>query len=360
MQEVSVVISRLILKQASSSSEGYSSWMRKYLSPKEYYLIKSHGLHRIPISELKEKLDLFLVNAKLDSNLDLVEFLIRVNNRLGIILKIIRSGFIGNLRVRNRFRTSLLLQILSYRISINKNLNLNNSVFSISNNNSEIINIFAPVCPDYSYIRTNEGGYRYTFESIGDGIGLVAQKAISNINILKELSNDLIQVGLNLSIKILIGDFEANETNLNSLNEIKSNFIKKIELSRLKIKNHTGIETELFTTLCLGLKGWEYQIEQLKHTHNLYSFGDLEMRFPNIRHDKKLISRLPLYKKWFGENANYKEIFYNQVLEYILMGNIIKNNNQNNSAILASDHKAMRDYYHIISKLDIISSSADY
>ena len=163
-----------------------------------------------------------------------------------------------------------------------------------------------------------------------------------------------------MRIKILIGDFEANENNLNSLNEIKSNFIRKIELSRLKIENHTGIETELFTTLCLGLKGWEYQIEQLKHTHNLYKFEDLKIRLPNIRHDKKLISRLPLYKKWFGEDANYKEIFFNQVLEYILMGNIIKNNNQNNSAILASDHKAMRDYYSSISKIDVISSSAKY
>ena len=117
MQEITVFISRLILKQASSSSEGYASWMRKYLSPKEYYLIKMHELHRLPISELKEKLDLFLVNAKLNSNLELVEFLIRVNNRLGIILKIIRSGFIGNLRVRNRFRNELLLQIflIEYR-----------------------------------------------------------------------------------------------------------------------------------------------------------------------------------------------------------------------------------------------------
>jgi len=360
LKELTVFISRLILKQASSESEGYSSWMRKYLSAKEYYFIKSYTLQKLSISELKKKLELILVDAELEANPELVEFLIRKNNKLGIILKIIRSGFFSNFGMKSRAKKSLLLDIFSYRISNNSNFNLSNSSLSVTNDQSNIYNIVAPVCPDYSYVRTTDGRYRYTFESIGDGIGLVSQKAIFNIQILKELAKDLIKNGLNLRFKILIGDFEANEQNLNSLNEIKSNFLGKIESSRYKIQNSTGIETELFTSLCLGIKGWQYQIEQLQYINNLYKFNDLYIKLPNISHDKKLISRLPLYKRWFGDAADFKQIFFKQVLEYILMGNILKNNYQNNTAILASDHKAMRDYYSCISNIDVISSSAKY
>ena len=79
-----------------------------------------------------------------------------------------------------------------------------------------------------------------------------------------------------------------------------------------------------------------------------------------ISHEKNSVSRLPLYKKWFGESADFKDIFLSQVLEYILMGCLVKNRFNGDAAILASDHKAMRDYYSSISEINIISSSANY
>ncbi len=315
----------------------------------------------MPIEDFKKKIDSILNNLNIESDVNLVEYLIRVNTRLEIILKIIRSGFYGNFQTKKEHRINLLLQIFSYRILKNSDLNIiQPELFTSNNNKDNDLHIIGPVCPDYSYVNTKDGRYRYTFESIGNGIGLVAKKAIINFSILDRLSKDLVANGLNLKFKILIGDFEANEKNLEALNESKSSFLKKVSLSRDTIEQTTGIKTDLFTSLSLGLEGWQTQIEQIKLMYNLKEFIDLERLFPDIKHEKRLISRLPLYKKWFGNSANFKQIFLNQTLEYILMGSLISNSYQNRACILASDHKAMREYYSLISKIVLISSSFKY
>ena len=98
----------------------------------------------------------------------------------------------------------------------------------------------------------------------------------------------------------------------------------------------------------------------LKTFCNINTYEDLKIFAPNINHDKNLISRLPLYKKWFGENKLYKEIFFEQCLEYMLMGYLIFNYYGKRSLILASDHKAMRPYYSLAANINLISSSANY
>tara|TARA_Y100001968_G_C19416830_1_gene749473 strand:- start:1491 stop:2189 length:699 start_codon:yes stop_codon:yes gene_type:complete len=222
-------------------------------------------------------------------------------------------------------------------------------------------NIIGPVCPDYSYIINKNGSYRYTFNYIGGGVGLVAKKCISSINILKELSEDLNRNKLKLDYKILIGDFEVlNQDTLNKLNESKYNFIEKIKLSRLLIQNSSGVDTYLMSSLCNGLETWSYQINYIKHNYGLNSFNDLSEFMPRVNHKRNLISRIPLYKKWFGNKIDIKEIFFNQTIEYMLIGLLTQSKYGKNCAILASDHSAMRCYYKGIADIPIISSSEKY
>ena len=134
----------------------------------------------------------------------------------------------------------------------------------------------------------------------------------------------------------------------------------KVNLSRATIEAQTGIETHCFSKLCKNLEGWENQLLYLKYNYNLNSFSDLKKIFPRTNNERNLISRLPLYKKWFGENKDYKQIFFDQVLEYLLMSKLIYSKFGINSSILASDHKVMRHYYRFKSNYQIISSSADY
>ena len=79
-----------------------------------------------------------------------------------------------------------------------------------------------------------------------------------------------------------------------------------------------------------------------------------------INHDKNLISRIPLYTKWYPNFSDYSQIFFDQCLEYMLMGYLIENYYGKDIFLLASDHKAMRPYYGLMSSISIISSSIQY
>ena len=79
---------------------------------------------------------------------------------------------------------------------------------------------------------------------------------------------------------------------------------------------------------------------------NIDDFSDLALVSP-INHDRTLISRLPLYKKWFGEQNDFKNIFTRQVIEYITMGFLVQETTGPFSLLVASDHKAMRPYYNV-------------
>ena len=361
MIKVNSFISRNILKATFRDSGCFSSWMRKYISPKELYFIKKNGLHKFSIIELSDYLIRKFNLKDIVADYKLIEYLIRVNTKLGLIINLIRAGYLGNFKFDLKERNKLLMEILSYRIICSNKVSLGNieSLLSGSEKNNSFT-IYAPVCPDYSYVLTKEGRYIYTFESIGSGIGLVAQKAIFNLNLLEKLSSDLTQNGLDLNFKILIGDFEASQQNLNALNQSKTEFLSKVSQSCDVIESETGINTLLFTDLCNGLEGWNHSIQNLKYNLKINNFEDLEKILPHIKHEKKLISRLPLYQKWFGKDADFKEIFLNQVLEYILMGKLIVSNYFTNPILLASDHKAMKDYYNSIAKINVISSSANY
>ena len=174
------------------------------------------------------------------------------------------------------------------------------------------------------------------------------------------MSDDINKNNSLINFKILIGDFEAHKDNLDSLDESEESFLTKISESKNKIMNKYNIETKEFTYICNGLSGWRSQIKYLKYIHKIYSLEDLISFSPEINHEKNLISRIPLYKNWFGENKDYKKIFFEQCVEYMLMGYLIKNYYGENSIILASDHRAMRDYYSLISNINLISFSACY
>ena len=362
MKQITPYIGRNILKRAASEDFTFLKWMRCYLKPKEYYFIRSINYQNISIDELKKNInDIFYSNG-IEVKDELAEYLIRVNNRLGIILKIIRSGFLGNFKTNDSEKSELLMQILSFRIFLNEKLSIygNNLLRYYKNNVGDHFKIIAPVCPDYSYKYTANGKYRYTFESIGNDIGLVAKKAIENILLINDLSKDLRLNSLKIKSIILVGDFEANDRNLKALNQTKDDFIQKVNLSRRAIESKTGIETHCFTSLCKDIEGWNNQLSYLKYNYNLNSYKDLKKVFPSINHDRNLLSRLPLYKKWFGDCKDFKEIFFDQVIEYFLMSKLINSKFGSNTSILASDHKAMRPYYGFDSNIQILSSSANY
>ena len=222
------------------------------------------------------------------------------------------------------------------------------------------INVFAPVCPDYAYT-SNGAIHNYTFDSLNDGIGLVARKAISTLNFLYSLLQDSPAVLSRVNSIILLGDFEANEENLSRLNLTEEEFLARVSKSSEKISSETPYNSALFTNLCGGNLAWSQKLEATSVYHSLNDYESLTKELPFIKHDKNLLSRIPLYTKWYGANVDYKSVFLRQVSEYITMGRVISSQNLEFPFILASDHRVMHDYYTAFSDLPILKSKTiDY
>lgn len=359
-EDINAEISRRILKNANNDSDKYQSWMRNYISPKDFYKIIKLSLHNYNSDELSSIFTLSLRNIGISISKKDFNILLQKTNKLSLILLFLKSLKENNFNLSKEIDPKLLYEIFTIRIKNSKILtglfgNIDNTDFQYNN-----LSIIAPVCPDYSYTKTSDGDYCYTFDGVGNGIGVVANKAISNIKLLKELTLDLEKKGFSLNYEIFLGDFEANPDNLKALGETKESFLSKINQSIISICDNHHIKTDNFTSLCNGLDGWANQILFIKTFCKIKKYEDLKVFAPHINHDKNLISRLPLYKKWFGYDKDYKEIFFNQCLEYLTMGYIIKNYYGKECIILASDHKAMRPYYHLLSNINLIASSANY
>lgn len=353
--------SRLILSKINNGKK-YHSWMKAYISSKEFYLIKENDLSKIDFKLLSIKLidaiNKFSINI---SELD-IEYIMRSTNKLNLLLLILRTNIFKIIPQKEISLNYFNKFLFESRLSSSKKIKLNrlspcrelNNIFTTNNE----IQIIAPVCPDYSYVQTIDGKYRYTFEKINNGISLVAQKAIDSCKYIDSNLDDLIDLKINISL--LLGDFEANQSNLSHLNETKETFVQKLKNSALEIESNTNFKADLFTKLCGGLEGWKNLIHMIKNNFKLKSYTDLKNLFPKVNHEKNLISRMPLYTNWYPNSSDYSLIFFEQCLEYMLMGYLVESYYGRDTFLLASDHKAMRPYYGLISNISIMSSSVQY
>lgn len=353
-------ISRRILKSANNDGDKYQSWMRNYITPKDFYKIINFSFHTYNLDKLSRIFINSFKNKGINISINDFYSLLQKTNKLSLILLFLNSLKPNCLDLSDKIEAKLLYIIFELRINNSRHLTQLTQNNQNSCHRSNDLLIIAPVCPDYNYIKTKDGKYQYTFNGLGNGIGVVANKAIENIKLLKDLSYDLVENGFLIDYKTLLGDFEAKKENLLALNETEENFLKKINQSADSIYQNHLINSNNFTSICNGLKGWENQIDYIKTFCKISRYEDLKIFAPYINHDKNLISRLPLYKKWFGSDKDFKKIFFNQSLEYMAMGYTIKNYYGDKVILLASDHKAMRPYYTILANINLIASSANY
>ena len=339
--------------------EKYETWMRSYLTAKEYYALGAYRPNLVSVSlELGLK---YLRTIGLNYKRFDVELLLREHGSLSSILLFYRSGIIRRRpyispKYLNIFASILLWsRIISSGKFSGHSSKLPNTVYLGEKN----LFIF-PVCPDYSYRVLSGNRYQYTFQGVGGGIGLVAQKALDNCKHLLELTSDSSILSSRIDIKILVGDFEAKERNLRSLGITLEEFLANVESSASNIRSRSGLDSFLFTDICGGLANWKASEEILGMSKDLREFNDLSRCFSKINHDRILISRLPLYQKWFGVREDFKAIFFEQVIEYMLMGKLIHDFFGPIACIVASDHRAMRTYYSASSDLNVLGSKIDY
>ena len=205
--------------------------------------------------------------------------------------------------------------------------------------------IVTPCCPDYSKIKKGKR-YEFTFNSIEDGPGLVAERLNESI---REIYSFFKSINLKFEHYIAIGDFEAfgqkNQKRL-GLNEI--DYLKKVEQNQLEIKkmfnDKDSFTGKTFLQIFGGKKNWEKSLRNFDKILNSNNKKKIIGKVSNF--EKILDSRLALYKKWYGslERKQYEKILFNQAAEYASMSYLI-NKRFKDALILGADHYKMSKFY---------------
>lgn len=353
-------IARQIHLSAKSDSSAFSNQFTNYITAKDFYRLKESHVTKLSCSEFLNQLCSFFSSCGSIICESELKRLLQLSNRTTVALRYLQAKTNG---INSDEYQSIMKDILLIKIesSILFSGCLTSDFLASIRGNMKPLDFVCPVCPDYSYIAKEAGRYEYTFKELGSGIGLVARRAVNNVKVILSFAEQLKLEKKHLNISILVGDFEANEQNCISLNESESSFSRKCFESSLAIKEEVKIaNTGVFTNLCGGLQEWPHILKFVKQLSKIETYDDLVSNYPTLNHEKSLLSRIPLYRRWFEGNTDLKSVFVSQILEYATMGFIVDCQRNMNSILIASDHMVMRQYYSLLCPLTIFGSTLRY
>lgn len=229
--------------------------------------------------------------------------------------------------------------------------------------NKKTLNLITPLCPDYEHVKISENLYKYTFEKLNEGYGLIGKKLLK---IIEDVHNLLKKKNINFKHHILYGDFEAySETNCKRLKISEKDFINKLTLSKKKLikklenkKISLNCDVGLLVTKISSKKKWLNLCQSnFKKINNLYK---IDIRFKKSM-EQILESRNELYKNWYPnlEKNEYLDLLFYQGAEYTTMGNLFFKNFKN-PIVLGLDHPKMKIFYDLNNKIPVIYGHKTY
>jgi len=207
-------------------------------------------------------------------------------------------------------------------------------------------------CPDYTYEKTNDPHlpYRYTFEGVGDGVGLVAQQFV---RIVPAISAFFRELGIAHRIVLGIGDFEADsEEVLRQVGLSRPEFLRRCQRSLDKfaatVPCELPMELEMF-----GEKRGKGRLQ----VYAKQAFAEMiDGRFGRMAelHDglQEILERIPgqyrtFYERWYGRkmvDLEVNEIVYRQGAEYAAVARIYQEDFGDNIVMLAGDRPEMHRF----------------
>jgi hypothetical protein len=212
---------------------------------------------------------------------------------------------------------------------------------------NETIYIVTPVCPDYSYEKKDQM-YNFTFENLNEDIGLVSKRLLIDI---KEIHNFFNLLKIKFKHIITVGDFEAySKSNQRRMKLTEAEYLHKINKSQKKIsktfKYKDCIADKEFSKIFGNKNIWLKRVKKFKEILRRKNLGNTDLSNKSLY--QILSSRIPLYKKWYGElsNKQYLDILIDQASEYAAMGSLVKSKFKN-TIILGADHHRMADFYNL-------------
>lgn len=207
-------------------------------------------------------------------------------------------------------------------------------------------------CPDYAYEETNDPNlpYRYTFDGLGTGIGLVAQQFA---RVIPPLSAFLREQGIPHRIVLGIGDFEADaESILRRVGCDYDEFVRRcsasLEAFRAAVGEGLPLELELCDAdRCRGrLRPYAREATERMLRGD---FGRMGEMYPDPEAVVREIIRDngTFYKRWFGPDTtdeDVRKIVLAQGGEYAALARVYAEDFGENVVVISGDRPMMHAF----------------
>ena len=132
------------------------------------------------------------------------------------------------------------------------------------------VSLITPLCPDYEHVKIGEGLYKYTFNKLGDGLGLIGKRLISILNNLHKI---LEENDIKFKHILLYGDFEAYSNKICERlkiteKEFRSKLSKSIKCMR--DRSNKNCTVDLVVNYLSNRKSWKKRcIKNEKSINNM-------------------------------------------------------------------------------------------
>ncbi|MDP3962553.1 MAG: hypothetical protein Q8Q03_01670 [bacterium] len=181
----------------------------------------------------------------------------------------------------------------------------------------EPITITSVICPDY--LVSNEGGtLRYTFQGLGDGIGLVTRRAM---DVHVRLKQFFAREGVSgVRSELIMASQEATEENCQRMKTDQAEFIARLKRSQLALADEArklGVEVSTPLLTEMDSDSWN----RAKSDAEVFIRDITNGQINSVR-----ISRLGLIQQWAGRLLSSDEItkmIIAQGTEYIAVGKFL-------------------------------------
>lgn len=207
----------------------------------------------------------------------------------------------------------------------------------------EEVTLVSPVCPDYGYVAV-KSGYRYTFDGLGSGVGLVASRVVG---VLPPLQDLLSRHGIRSRLVVAAGDFEGfDPSTLARVGETKTTFRHKLDHSQAAILRapHRPAESVFIADLAGGEQAWQALVDESHAALLNESFSALLPSHVNL--DAILDARMPLYQAWHQgrDREQLRQVLLHQCAEYAAMGRLFSTH-WPHALVVGGDHNRMMPFY---------------
>ncbi len=265
-----------------------------------------------------------------------------------------RSKHLYDLMGDNGYRLGQLLYEQRMLIPDATMANLLSSVLK-RGQSGETIHILGAFCPDYAYEATGDPNlpYRYTFDGLNTGVGLVAQQFL---RVTRPISQFLTSLGIRHEFVYGIGDFEADSIDIQRRvlgREDYDEFVRRCSCSLDAFREKIGADIPVTLELCDAhrCKG-RLRPYAKAATEQMVSgdFGRIGELFPN---PEKVIAQIVrenggFYRRWFSPDMGddkIRELVLLQGGEYAALARIYAEDfKESNIIVLSGDRPLMHTF----------------